>query len=233
MTGFRGGGRPPAYRTTDGQRVPGVTTILSRFKESGGLIGWAHKMGLEGKSMDETRDNAASAGTVAHAMMDNALHGEPRDKDLPSAGELRMTDEQYDEACGLARVSFGAFETWRKAVALEVVATEVPLVSDEHRFGGTLDAVVLVSGQRAILDFKTGNALYSEHLVQCAAYRHLWDAARPDEPIEALHLLRVDKVFASFHHHSWPLEVLDMGWRQFLNFRAAYDIDAKLKKAVG
>jgi hypothetical protein len=29
------------YRNAEGVRVPGVTTIIGRFKDSGGLINWA------------------------------------------------------------------------------------------------------------------------------------------------------------------------------------------------
>ena len=35
------------YHTADGTRVPSVTTILGRFKESGALIAWAGKVGYE------------------------------------------------------------------------------------------------------------------------------------------------------------------------------------------
>lgn len=38
---------PGGYRTADGKRVPSVTTICSRFKESGGLIYWANRIALE------------------------------------------------------------------------------------------------------------------------------------------------------------------------------------------
>ena len=32
----------------DGKRVPGVTTVLGRFKESGGLIHWSWKIAFDG-----------------------------------------------------------------------------------------------------------------------------------------------------------------------------------------
>src|SRR6185369_1711903 len=35
------------YRTADGKRVPGTTTILDRFKDSGGIIWWANRLALE------------------------------------------------------------------------------------------------------------------------------------------------------------------------------------------
>ena len=40
----------------EGQRLPSVTTVLSRFKDSGGLIHWAWSLGKEGKDYREERD---------------------------------------------------------------------------------------------------------------------------------------------------------------------------------
>ena len=44
----RGSGRPKEYLLPDGTRVSGVTTILGRFKESGGLLQWAFQVGKSG-----------------------------------------------------------------------------------------------------------------------------------------------------------------------------------------
>ena len=38
-----------------GNRLPSVTTIIGRFKESGGLLYWANQQGLEGKTLDQAR----------------------------------------------------------------------------------------------------------------------------------------------------------------------------------
>jgi hypothetical protein len=53
------------YRDADGQRIPGVTTVIGRFKESGGLIRWAYNRGREGEDLYDSRDKAAEAGTAA------------------------------------------------------------------------------------------------------------------------------------------------------------------------
>lgn len=49
------------YFTKDGVRVPGTTTIISRFKESGALIYWAYNRGKEGLELYESRDKAEFA----------------------------------------------------------------------------------------------------------------------------------------------------------------------------
>ncbi len=36
------------YRNAAGNKIPGTTTIIGRFKESGGLLQWAFKQGASG-----------------------------------------------------------------------------------------------------------------------------------------------------------------------------------------
>ena len=48
------------YRDADGKRIPGVTTIIGRFKESGGLIRWAYGRGRDGEAR-EPRDQLLGA----------------------------------------------------------------------------------------------------------------------------------------------------------------------------
>lgn len=215
-----GGGRPASYKALDGKRVPGVTTITSRFKESGALIHWAWALGRDGQDYRKVRDAAADAGHVAHEMIDASIHGRPAElPDLP-AGILE-----------LARAGFEAFRTWRTQVELQVLSTETPLVSEAFRFGGTYDALGLVSRKRMLLDWKSGNRVYPEHVIQCAAYRQLLREHEVD--IDEACLLRVGKEMGDFHYSYFPKAVLDVGWLAFQQMRSLYDLDAKLKKVVG
>ena len=51
------------YYLKDGTRVPGTTTVIGRFKESGALLRWAFQQGKDGKNdLYEDRDKAASFG---------------------------------------------------------------------------------------------------------------------------------------------------------------------------
>src|SRR3990167_8265027 len=206
------------YHTKDGKRVPGVTTVLGRFKESGGLIHWAWSLGKEGKDYREVRDKAADAGTLAHEMVDNLIH-----KRTPIVPEGAYPQDIMDKA----EKSFGAFQEWAAQTHLEVTHTEMPLVSERYRFGGTFDAI-LVNGKRAMGDWKTSNAIYGEYLSQIAAYAILWEENFPAEPIDGgFHLLRFDKEYGDFHAHWWA--ELDAGKRYFLAVRAAYEEDRELK----
>lgn len=216
-----GGGRPSAYRTADGKRVPGVTTILGRFKDSGGLIHWAWEQGRDGKDYRETRDAAASAGSVCHQWIEDAIHGRP----------MTPFDDTDPLLLKLARTGVEAFQEWRSQVRFELLETELPLVSELHRYGGTLDALARINGRLMLLDWKSGNRVYPEHVCQVAAYRQLVRERGGESPDGAL-LLRVGKDFADFHSHMWPALILDEGWEAFRLMRDLYDRDALLKKAV-
>lgn len=204
------------YFLKSGDRVPSVTTILSRFKDSGGLIHWAWEMGKSGKDYREERDKAADAGTLAHDAVETWIKGHP------------VTFQGEPEVVAKAQKAFGAFLEWADQTQLKVTHTEIPLVSEKYRFGGTFDAI-LVKGRRSMGDWKTSGRVYGEYLAQVAAYGLLWEENFPDEPIDGgYHLLRFDKVYGDFHAHWWG--ELEAGKRYFLRLREAYEDDKELQK---
>lgn len=204
------------YKTKDGQKVPSVTTILGRFKEAGGLIHWAWEMGRDGKDYRAERDAAANSGTLAHSAVDAHIHSRP------------FTWPELGEVTARAMKSFDAYLEWAHQTDLKVTHTEMPLVSERYRFGGTFDAI-LVKGKRAMGDWKTSNGIYAEYLAQVAAYAILWEENFPDQPIDGgYHLLRFDKEYGDFHQHWW--NELEAGKRYFLNLRAAFEDAKELKK---
>lgn len=217
-----GGGRPTVYKTADGKRVPGVTTITKRFQESGGLVRWAYNCGRDGIDIDRARDDAAEAGHLAHGWVDDTIHGRPLRDPPPELSEEQVSG---------ARAALDAFVEWRDQVKLEIVETEVPLVSEELRFGGTFDAIFRVNGRRMLGDWKTGNRVYGDHLAQMGGYAILLEER--GTPVEGVALLRFDKEFGSFAHYNWPAPVLAIGKQAFRGMRELYDVCARLKKAVG
>lgn len=225
MTATRGPGRPKVYRTSDGKRVPGATTIISRWKESGGLLHWAWNEGMEGRDYRDSRDKAADAGTLAHDLIDIEIHGDQRDP----------TGDYDNETVARAEKCVEAFREWAEMSHLEILQTEVPLVSDTHKFGGTLDAVARVNGKLCMVDWKTSNRVYHDYIMQVAAYTVLWENSGTCDSryrIYGAHLLRFDKEWASFTHHYWPRPVIDVAADQFLRLREAYGVDKRLVKMV-
>ena len=204
----------------EGKRVPSVTTILGRYKESGGLIHWAWQMGMDGVDYRDMRDAAATAGTAAHEMVECFI----RDKEFDG--------EKYDDAIlEKADKAYGAFRKWAASTHLKPTETECSLLSTKHRFGGTLDAM-LVDDKLSLGDWKTANAVYADNLLQLAGYAILWEENYPNLEIQGgYHLLRFDKEYGDFHHH-WYADLEDEK-RAFLLLREAYEIDKRTKKRAG
>lgn len=220
----RGPGRPTKYRLASGAIVPGVTTIVGRFKESGGLLHWAWDCGMQGVDFRRVRDDAADAGTIAHRMIEATLHGEPIDD---------SDDAKYDpDVLKRANKAHGNFLLWAEQTKLRVTATELPLVSEAHRFGGTLDAIGEVMGTLCLVDWKSSNSVYAEYIAQIAAYVKLYEEHHPGTKLDGAHLVRFGKDCDVFVHHSWGRSVIDDGWEYFRMAREMYDLDKRLKKAA-
>lgn len=212
-------GRPSHGYYIDGKRIPGCTTIAKQCQDPGGLIHWSWQCGIEGKDYRELRDNAANAGTMAHDAVEAHIRGWDWDWDGPK------------ETVQRAQKAFGAFLEWAEHSNLKPTETEVSLVSKEHRFGGTLDAM-LIGGKLSLGDWKSSNRIYPEYLIQLAGYAILWEENRPDEPIEGgFHLIRFDKEYGDFAHYWWS--EIDTAKRMFLMQREIYEGKKELKRRTG
>lgn len=212
----RGPGRPKSYHTADGKRVPSVTTITARFKESGGLIWWANNQGLEGKTTDEARKGATDVGSIVHAMVEARLHGQRAAKIPPEFRDRVLS-------------AYSAWEQWMENSRFEIVSTEQPIVSEVHFYGGTLDCVMRDSrGRLALGDWKSSNAVYADYLLQLAAYGALWNETQDEKLTGGYHLVRFSKEHGDMEHRFYPelVEPLEM----FLLLRRAYELDKAVKK---
>ncbi len=216
-------GRPSGwkpYTLKDGTEIPSVTTIIGRFKESGGLIHWAWAEGKAGRDYRETRQAAADAGTLAHQMVEAHIRN------------VRWSPPPLVDSAILAKAeqAFDNFARWAEQTHLTPTDSERSLVSERYRFGGRLDAM-LVDDQLSLGDWKASNALYPDYLIQLAAYGLLWDENYPDRPITGgYHLLRFSKESSDFTHHHFA-DLADAA-RAFLLMRELFDIDKGLKKRV-
>jgi hypothetical protein len=203
------------YFTANGTRVPSVTTILSRFKESGGLINWAWKLGTEGKDYREIRDAAADAGTMAHSLIDAHIH------------QTQVTISGDEDTVKKANQAFEAYLNWQRNSQFNIEWTERQLISEKHRYGGTPDAFGTINNQPVLLDWKSSNAIYSDYLLQLAAYAELIRENYGIE-VQGFYLCRFAKENGDFSVHHYP--ELNDALRMFLLLREAYDLDKILKR---
>lgn len=218
---IRGEGRPANYLLADGTKVVGVTTVLGRFKESGGLLQWAFARGKAGaNSLYEERDQAGDIGSLIHAMIEADIHEQPH-PEIP------------EEYAPKVFSGYGAYREWYLSSRMEVLVTEKPYVSELYRYGGTIDAVAKDGqGRLCLMDWKSSAAVYTDYALQLAAYRQLWNENNPDHQITdgGYHLARFSKEHGDFEHRHWPdlAEALEM----FKHLVPAYYLDKQLKKRI-
>lgn len=238
------------YRLKDGTRVPGVTTILGRFKEAGGLIHWSNRLAYDplmqvyhlakenpaavaGWAKEQNpdlwdyryvRDHAADAGSCAHELFDAHIR---KDEAAFEAAQKKYAPQVLETASP----AYSAALEWAMQSKLEIVESEKPLVSEVLRFGGTRDAI-LVGGKRALGDWKTSKDIYPEYLVQLAAYAIL-DEEHGQTIDGGFHLLQFSKQEkpddpVRFTHRYWSH--LDKCREAFLHLRLLYDLMSDIAK---
>lgn len=214
------------YFLKDGTRVPGTTTVIGRFKESGALIYWAYNRGKEGLELYESRDKAAELGTIVHEMVEEYIKSGTTRKGI----DLVLDNELTDADAKSVMSAFSAFEEWFESNKFSIVEQEVQLVSEVHKYGGTPDAIALDGkGRLVLLDWKTSSGVYADFLYQLALYRVLWNENHPDNPLTGgSHLCRFAKENGDFAHHFYP-DLTDAE-RGGLMMVELYSIDKKLKK---
>src|SRR5215472_12953621 len=208
------------YRDKAGARVPSVTTINKIGQDSGGLIHWAWQLGIDGLDYRTVRDDAAKAGEIGHILVDAAIKNRLLiDEDFPTSGARDM-----------GMKAFEAYERWEAGTKIRWTDSELSLVSEKYRYGGTIDAVGIPEGANTycIGDWKTG-ALYPDHLCQIAAYAHLFEECT-GHSVKGAHLCRFNKLTGDFMHAYF--EDLSDAWDAFLLKRQLYSKLAELKKRI-
>lgn len=171
--------------TLDGEKVPGVTTVLGVLDKPA-LVGWAAKESagyaiehwdelaqlplmkraeqIE-KARFEKNRQAIVRGHRIHEFGNKLAHGQP----------VQVPDEYRGPAEAYARF----LDAWE----IETVATETPVCHTEYRYAGTFDVIGRSPrlGQ-VMLDIKSGKAAYDETGLQEAAYRNA-DLMIDDQPM--------------------------------------------------
>lgn len=208
------------YETPDGNRYPSVTAILGVISKPA-LVPWAAKMEREAviraaadlnddlplspkmtriaylstldKRIGKTKahikelEKAANIGSEAHARIEWELKKELLQKvgPEPQCGEKSLW-------------AFMAYEDWRKRSNFAPLLIEQTVWSNRYGYAGTMDWFGEIDHEgeriRTVGDFKTGKAIYSEAMLQVAAYSHaLIEMGHADAPIAGC-IVRLPKI---------------------------------------
>ena len=151
------------YKLKSGDRIPSVTTVLGILAKPA-LIQWAWELGTKGIDYKAVRDQAGDIGTLAHALIIADLKGDKFD-----TSEYSAQDIQKAENCLIK------YWDWAKVNPIKSILLETPLISEVYQFGGTVDCFAERQDTKelVLIDFKTGKAIYPEHLYQLSAYEQL------------------------------------------------------------
>lgn len=148
------------YYNKAGVLVPGVTTVLGVLNKPA-LVPWANGLGLNGINVKDYVDVLAEIGKIGHDLI--CCH---------NSGKTFLGDASED-LIDKAENCFLSYLSWEKQHKIEPILCEAALVSEEFGFGGTIDMLANVDGVPTIVDYKTGRAIYPEHIYQVAAYKQL------------------------------------------------------------
>lgn len=204
------------YKTKDGIRVPGVTTILGVINKPA-LVRWANNLGLQGIDSAKYVDATARCGTLAHEMIQEYLGG-------PDWDRTAYTPEEIDTAEN-AVISFYEWER-QTGHKMETVAIEMPVVSETFGYGGTVDWLGYIDGKLWLVDIKTSKGLFPEHEYQVSAYdRAVFELGYEDVGVRLLRVGRSED--EGFDDHVLSNVQLNAGWKVFTS---ALDLYKNIKK---
>jgi len=198
------------YRNQSGAIVPGVTTVIGLLAKPA-LVPWAWKLGMQGEDMNKVRDMAADIGTATHYMVECRLKGETPD--------FQHTTPFVKES---ALKMMPAFDKYLKENPAKTLGSEVQVVSERWQFGGCIDWIARPesTGVVTIRDIKTSAGIYPEYRIQLVAYKEAWNELHPDQPVEAVEALHLDKKTGLLT--VYPFGDLTAEWEIFKHLRAIY-----------
>ncbi len=207
------------YKLADGTRVPGVTTILGVLAKPQ-LVKWANNLGLQGIDSSKYVDELAQIGTLAHYLIMCDLTGQSPDV-------RAYSQDQQDRASQ----SIKSWLAWRRVHSIEPILTEHPLVSEQYRYGGTLDLYAIIDGVPTLADIKTAKAIYGEHMTQVVGYRQLLDETMGKRLLPACEQMRIIRVGREpgegFEER--PIDYPVERWELFLLCLQVYEMQKRVK----
>tara|TARA_R100001530_G_scaffold27157_1_gene21778 strand:+ start:88 stop:744 length:657 start_codon:yes stop_codon:yes gene_type:complete len=190
------------YTLADGKRAPSVTTIINDTMgwNKQVLINWAKRQTMEGNDSDAVMRDAADTGTLLHLL----IEGHQKGFDVDTKDFTRNQEKA-------AMIAFGAYLEWLKKSQYTNLASEVALVNEELRVGGTIDSIGKLKDELVLIDWKSSKyGPYKEHKLQISAYIYMYEAAQPKAKVSKGLILRFGKEDGKFHVHTIRRDRVDL-----------------------
>lgn len=149
------------YKIED-EYYPSVTSVLQCINKGQGYDEWLKAVGHNAEII--TR-KAQESGSKLHHSIELLLKGhllEPHDYD----------EKEWIKLCN--------FVNWWDGLEIEPIAIEEEVYSKKLKIAGTADLICKIENEYWVLDFKTGNNVYSTSGLQVAAYSNMYNAMQSD-----------------------------------------------------
>jgi hypothetical protein len=206
------------YKLADGTRVPGTTTITG-ILDKPALVKWANGLGLKGIDSTKYVDELATIGTLAHYMIECHCKNEKPNLDDYTKNQIELAENSYIK-----------WMLWQDKEGFVPTHNELQLVSEQHRFGGTIDIIGTIKGKTVLVDIKTCKGIFMEHKVQVAGGYGIL-AREHGHNIDKIIITRVGRNdVEGFEEVPVLQEEASAARELFLDLRKTYDSRARLMK---
>lgn len=209
---------------------PSTTTILESYPKGWALTQWHKSLGF---NADIVLERAAKIGGNVHDGINKYVRGIKLEFGKMADGVFiaNYTMEEWEMLCKFV-------EFWTKYNP-ELIASEVTILSDTMKLGGTIDLIFRLHNDQGqvetwILDTKSGNSLYPSHELQIAAYATMWNEHNPDYFIQRAGILHLqaltrgeDKSGKKIQGKGWQIKEYDRhyadAYKVFKALRVVWD----------
>lgn len=153
------------YKVGD-EYYPSVTSVLQCISKGYGYDEWQKSVG---HNADIIVKKAQESGSKLHGAIEKQfLQG------------LELTPDGFEEQEWIKMCNFA---NWYNDLNIQAEEVEVEVYSENLKIAGTADLICIINGERWLLDWKTGNNIYSTSHLQVAAYVQMWNALNPDKKV--------------------------------------------------
>jgi hypothetical protein len=204
------------YRRNE-EYYPSVSSILNYFPKNQFFHSWLKDVG---HNSDIIASKAAGEGTQVHNAIEDFLQG----------NEINWVDEygnvKYNLDVWKMILKFADFWNTHKPT---LICAEYHLFSDNFKYAGTADLVVMIKDKRWLIDIKTSNSLHTSYDLQLAAYSKAWNETH-NEPIEETGILwlkaatRGEGKKDTIQGKGWQLKQISDIETNFKMFQNVYEI---------
>lgn len=160
--------------TIDNVWYPRVTKIVG-IKAKPALL-YYYGEAKSYRAANDSTEQSAKEGTAIHEAVEGLLLG----KNPEISKAIAPAIKSFQEFFALNNISVTAENVERR------------IVSDEHRYAGTVDAIATIGGKLGVLDIKTSQAIYRDYNLQTSAYM---DALKDQfENLQTRWILKIDQI---------------------------------------